>query len=73
MFEKVTAKYDGRFIEKNINDLDISNYENPSDSDVLSAMSLAIQSETGVRPDLSDFVVDRGDTVLNIRPQATYG
>ena len=72
-FEKVTAKFDGRYFEKPLADLELSDLENPSDSNVIQAMALAIGQETGNTPDLSGFVVDRFESVLNVRPSAVYG
>lgn len=72
-FEKVTAKFDGRYYEKQLSDLELSNLDDPSDSNVIQAMALAIGQETGTTPNLSGFVVDRFESVLNVRPSAVYG
>lgn len=73
MIEKVTIKYDGAHYERNVQDLDIGNPDNPTDNDLRNAMVVVLRNETGDQPDLSDFVVDRFESVANIRPSATYG
>lgn len=73
MFSTVILKFNGVRYEKPLNELEVSDFENPIDSVVKSAMSQYLATILGHSPDLSDFVIDRHESVLNIRPSATYG
>ncbi len=67
MFEKVVIKYGGELRELVLSDLDLLTPGNPSDDELKQAVSMALNIEN-----LNEFAVDRGETVINIRPAATY-
>lgn len=78
MFDKVTMKFDGRFYEWPVSELDM-----PADAATDSHVLAAVQTKLGVES-LSGYVVDPPQserlagqhddkTVLNVRPTATYG
>jgi hypothetical protein len=68
MFEKVVVKYDGELREFGLADLDLANPDNPNDDELKQALCVALGA-----PNLNEYVVDRAETVLNVRPAATYG
>lgn len=74
MIERITVKFGGRSYEKPTNELEISDLENPTDQTLKLAMAEFIaQDNGGVAPDFTGFIVDRFESVANIRPSAQYG
>jgi hypothetical protein len=67
MFEKVTIKYDGEVKEFQLNELDLATPQNPNDSELLYALSLALNV-----PNLNGFDVYRAETIINVAPHAQY-
>lgn len=73
MFEKLTLKFDGRYYERDLNSLELANPSNPSDAEIREAAISMIEQETGSRPNLSSFMIERFNSILNMRPSAEYG
>lgn len=75
MIEKVQVKYNGRFHEIEVSELDI-NPANATDGAVKTAVAQYIGADS-----LSEYVVEPAQnhadraaaTVLNLRPEASYG
>ena len=66
-FEKVLVKYDGELREIKVAELDMDP-EQASDSEIRTAVARHLNIDS-----LSEYVVERGDTVLNLRPTASFG
>jgi len=79
-FEKVAIKYDGRYEEAVLSELDLANPGSPTDSELKTALAVELDSRGFDSPDLSGYVVDPPEnervdsdlTILQIRPSATY-
>ena len=67
MFDKVLVKFGGRAREFVLGELDLANPSNPTDAELKAALCLALEIDN-----LNEYVVDRGETVLNVRPSANY-
>lgn len=67
MFEKVLLKFDGEVQEIAVGDLDMDPVH-ASDSDIRTAVARHLEIDS-----LSEYVVERGETVINLRPTASYG
>lgn len=67
MFEKVLVKYDGELKEIPIADLDIDPVQ-ATDAQIRTAVEQHLNVDS-----LSEYVVERGETVLNLRPTASFG
>lgn len=67
MFEKVLVKYDGQLREIPVAELDMDP-EAVSDAEILLAVERHLEVDS-----LSEYVVERGETVLNLRPTASFG
>lgn len=67
MFEKVLVKYDGQLREISVDELDMDP-ESASDADIRLAVERHLEVDS-----LSEYVVERADTVINLRPTATFG
>ncbi len=67
MFEKVLVKYDGVLKEIPIADLDIDPVH-ATDAQIRTAVERHLEVDS-----LGEYVVERGDTVLNLRPTASFG
>lgn len=67
MFEKVLVKYDGELKEIPVAELDMDP-EQATDAEVRTAVERHLDIDS-----LSEYVVERGDTVLNLRPTAGFG
>lgn len=67
MYEKVLIKYDGQVREIPVNELDMDP-ETASDTDIRTAVAQHLDAGS-----LSEFVVERADTIINLRPSASYG
>ncbi len=75
MIEKVQLKYDGHFHEVAVGDLDMDP-ESASDSQVRQAVERHLSIDS-----LSEYVVEPGEghadrgaaTILNLRPEASFG
>jgi len=67
MFNKVLLKYDGELHELNVADLDMDPSE-ATDAEVRTAVERHLEVDS-----LAEYVIERGDTVLNMRPTASFG
>jgi len=67
MFEEVRIKFNGVLWEIPVRELDI-NAENPNDAEVRVAMAERLGVDS-----LDEFVVQRENTVINLRPTASFG
>ena len=67
MFEKILVKYDGHLHEISVSDLDMDP-GGATDEEVRTAVERHLDVES-----LSEYVIERGDTILNMRPTATFG
>ncbi len=83
-YERVTIKYDGRFYEFAMADLDLPDAASPTDADIQTAVIGRLAAEGVPSANLAGFVIDPPEserqsgehdskTVLNIRPTATFG
>lgn len=67
MFEKVLVKYDGQLREVSVSELDMDP-ENATDQEIRTAVEQFLDIDT-----LAEYVVERTDTIINLRPTAIYG
>lgn len=67
MFEKVLLKYDGELKEIEVSELDMDP-EHATDAQITTAVARHLEVDS-----LNEYVVERGDTVINMRPTATFG
>ncbi len=67
MFEKVLLKYDGELRELLVSDLDIDP-QVATDAEIRTAVERHLEVDS-----LNEYVIERGDTVINMRPTATFG
>lgn len=67
MFEKVLLKYDGLLREIPVAELDMDP-QHATDEEICVAVARHLDVDS-----LSEYVIERGDTVVNMRPTATFG
>lgn len=67
MFEKVLLKYDGELREIPVSELDMDPTE-ATDQEIRTAVERHLEVES-----LGEYVIERGETVLNMRPTASFG
>ncbi len=67
MFEKVLLKYDGELREIPVAELDMDP-EQATDEQIRTAVERHLEVDS-----LAEYVIERGDTVLNMRPTAAFG
>lgn len=67
MFEKVLLKYDGELKEISVAELDMDP-QAATDAEIRVAVERHLEVDS-----LSEYVIERGDTVLNMRPTASFG
>lgn len=67
MFEKVLLKYDGELREIEVSELDMDP-EHATDAEITTAVARHLEVDS-----LNEYVIERGDTVINMRPTATFG
>lgn len=67
MFEKVLLKFDGGLQEIPVSDLDMDP-EHATDEEITTAVARHLNVDS-----LNEYVVERGDTVINMRPTAVFG
>lgn len=67
MFEKVLLKFDGELQEIPVSDLDMDP-EHATDEEITTAVARHLNVDS-----LNEYVVERGDTVINMRPTAVFG
>lgn len=67
MFEKVLVKYDGSLREIPVDELDMDPVE-ATDEQIRTAVERYLEVDS-----LREYVIERGDTIVNMRPTATFG
>ncbi len=67
MFETVLLKYDGELREIPVDELDMDP-EQATDAQIRTAVERHLEVDS-----LGEYVIERGETVLNMRPTATFG
>ena len=68
MYHTVTIKYDGQFHEISLEMLSLDDRINPSDENIRLSLSEYLDGAN-----LSDYVIEKGDTIINLRPTAEFG
>ena len=67
MYDRVLLKYDGELKEIEVSELDMDP-EHATDAEITTAVARHLDVDS-----LNEYVVERGETVINMRPTATFG
>lgn len=67
MFDKVLVKFNGVLHEINVAELDMDPNDS-TDEQIRTAVERHLEVDS-----LGEYVIERGDTVLNMRPTASFG
>lgn len=67
MFDKVLLKYNGELHEITIGELDM-NPTDATDEEIRTAVARHLEVDS-----LNEYVVERVDTIINMRPTASFG